>query len=250
MAKIYFKNKDGLKLVGILSKSKAKNKTCIILCHGITADKEEDGIFTELAGKLSEAGFDVFRFDFRGHGESEGKSIDMTVSGEERDLEAAYKLLVDNGYARFGIVAASFAGGAASFFTPKHQDRVKALVLWNSVIDYTALIPRWLATSGGEEKLKNQGFIVRNRFRIGRKLFDEMSKLKPWKKLEKLSMPILFIHGDRDSKVPYSDSAKYAKMLNARLETIKGGEHGFHDDKRHSDQADKITINFFLENLT
>lgn len=244
--KYFFKNEDNLKLCGILTKPNKNTKSCIILCHGITVDKEEDGIFTELAQKLAEDGFIVFRFDFRGHGESEGNSVDMTVRGEGRDLEAAYKFLINKGYNRFGIVAASFAGGAASFFTPKHQDKVRALVLWNSVINYTSFYKRWLA-NGGREKLKRQRFIIRNNFKVGEQLFDETFKLKPWKELKKLSIPILFIHGDRDSKVPYADSVKYSKMLNAKLITIHGADHGFHDNKKQSEQADKATSEFFEE---
>lgn len=247
--KIYFKNDDGLRLCGILTKPDKKINKCIILCHGMTVDKQEGGIFTELAQKLVNVGFVVFRFDFRGHGESEGNSLDITVAGEKRDLEAAYNLLIGKGYTIFGIVAASFAGGAVSFFTPEHQNKVGALVLWNSLINYTSFYKRWLA-NGGRAKLKSQGYIVRNRnFKVGKKLFDEISKLKPWKELKKLKIPILFIHGDKDTKVPYEDSVKYAKMLNSRLETIHGAEHGFHDNKRHSDQADKAVADFFLKYL-
>jgi predicted alpha/beta-hydrolase family hydrolase len=63
--KFYFKNKDDLKLCGILTKSTKETKSCIVLCHDITVDKEEGGIFTELAKKLANVGFAVFRFDFR-----------------------------------------------------------------------------------------------------------------------------------------------------------------------------------------
>ncbi len=61
-----------------------KTRNCIILCHGITVNKEEGGIFTNLAKKLAKVGFAVFRFDFRGHGESEGDSINLTVTGEKK----------------------------------------------------------------------------------------------------------------------------------------------------------------------
>lgn len=36
-----------------------------------------------------EKGFDVFRFDFRAHGESEGKSIDFTIKGQVRPWSKA-----------------------------------------------------------------------------------------------------------------------------------------------------------------
>lgn len=138
--KFYFKTSDGLRLCGILSKPQNSTNRCIILCHGITADKEENGIFTNLAKELMESGFNVFRFDFRGHGESEGKSVDMTVLGEVKDLEATVNFLKEKGYKDFGILDASFAGGAISVFSFARKDIVKALVLWNALIDYRSKI--------------------------------------------------------------------------------------------------------------
>jgi predicted alpha/beta-fold hydrolase len=116
--KFYFKNKDGLKLCGILTKPTKETKSCVVLCHGITVDKEEGGIFTKLAKKLANVGFAVFRFDFRGHGESERRSVDMTITGEERDLE------------NFGILGASFAGeGSLSIYSkaPRYCKSISSL---------------------------------------------------------------------------------------------------------------------------
>lgn len=245
--RVRFRSSDGISLVGILERPKKKTDKCIILCHGITVDKEEDGIFTNLSAKLAKNGFAVFRFDFRGHGESGGKSINMTVLGEEKDLEAACGFLTDKGYRKFGIVAASFAGGAVSFFVPGHQNMVKALVLWNSLLNYgSGTWKRWLG-GGNSAQLREKGYITRNGFKIGKKLLDEMRGLEPWKELKKLRIPIMFVHGDRDEAVPYADSVKYSKMLKAELNTIKGATHGFHDNKRQSDQADNVTIAFFLQ---
>jgi hypothetical protein len=61
---------------------------------------------------------------------------------------------------------------------------------------------------------------------------------------------MLFIHRDADSYVPYSDSVKYSEIFkNSKLVTIKGGEHGFHDNKNKSEKADSETMKFLLENI-
>ncbi|OGK09444.1 hypothetical protein A2767_05355 [Candidatus Roizmanbacteria bacterium RIFCSPHIGHO2_01_FULL_35_10] len=87
--KIFFKSKDGLKLCGIWHIPNQPTNKAVILAHGLTVDKDEEGIFVELAELLKKKGFAVFRFDFRGHGESEGKSIDTTISGEVADIKSA-----------------------------------------------------------------------------------------------------------------------------------------------------------------
>ncbi len=254
--KIYFKNSDGLKLCGILTKPNKETEKCIILCHGITVTKEEDGIFTELAKKLADNGFTVFRFDFRGHGESEGNSIDLTVTGEKKDLEAAIKFLQNSGYEDFGITVASFGGGAVSLFVAENKNLIKAIVFWNAVIDYHSILQPelpWPKENFGEEAMKNlksQGYIEigSRKFKVGEALFAELRQIEPLKEIQNLEIPMLFIHGDKDSYVPYEDSVRYSKLFkNAKLETIKGGEHGFHDNKKESDRADEATIQFFLD---
>jgi len=254
--KIYLKNKDGLRLCGILTKPQKETKKCIILCHGITVTKDEGGIFTELAQKLANNGFAVFRFDFRGHGESEGDSIDLTITGEERDLEATVKFLQNLGFHNFGITVASFGGGAVSLFVAKNKNLINALVLWNTIIDYHSILQPelpWPKENFGEkamEKLEKQGYIEigSRKFKVGKALFAELRQLEPWKIMQNLKIPMLFIHGDKDTYVPYGDSVKYSKLFkNANLETIKDGEHGFHDNKKDSDKADTATVKFFLD---
>lgn len=79
---------------------------------------------------------------------------------------------------------------------------------------------------------------------------NELKTLKPWEGLIDINTPILFIHGDKDSYIPYSDSVKYSKLFkNAKLVTIESGEHGFHDNPKHEEQADKATVEFFGRNV-
>jgi len=256
--KLYFQNEDRLKLCGILTIPSVKTDKCVIICHGITMDKDEEGIFTELASRLSESGFVVFRFDFRAHGESEGNSVEMTITGETQDLDAAVKFMQSKGYSQFGLLGASFGGGIVSLFAGEHQELVKALVLWNPVIDYRCLLEPelpWPLRNFGEEamkKLEEEGVIKIDslKYAIGKPLIEEMHHLKPWKSLEDVDIPILFVHGDKDSYIPYDDSLKYSNVfLNAELVTIEDGEHGFQETEEHSQEAISVTVNFFKENL-
>ncbi len=166
--------------------------------------------------------------------------------------------LISLGYKKFGVLGASFAGEAVSLFVATHQAVVKALILWNAIIDYHCLLrPKlpWPKKYFGIEqinKLKKQGFIEigSSKFKIGTKLYQEIQKIKPWKKLIKFEKPILFVHGDKDYYIPYENSVKYSQFFkNAKLETIIDGEHGFDDNKRHEEQAIKKTIDFFVKNL-
>jgi uncharacterized protein len=257
--KVFFKTSDKLKLCGILLTSKQSLEKCIILCHGIGYHKDEDeNIFKNFAEKLFKLGFSVFRFDFRGQGESEGKSIDMTVMGEAEDLNSAVKFLREKGFKEFGILSQSFAGGAVSFFASSHKNIIKVLIIWNSVIDYEEMINPslpWTTKYWGKpafERVEKFGFteIGSKKFKVGKELMSEIKTLKPWEELLKLSIPALFVHGDKDNYVPVKDSIKYSQMMkNSQLKIIHGADHGFHENQEFARQGEKATIDFLKRYL-
>jgi uncharacterized protein len=255
--KIFFKNKDGLNLCGVLTEPLLKTDKCAVLCHGITALGKDGEIYSELAKKLAEKGIAAFRFDFRGHNESEGNSINLTVSGEQGDLADAMGFLAGCGYKNFVIAAASFGAGPVCLFLVKNPSAFKAVALWNPIIDYDFLIEPKLAWPqkyfGAEAMalLKKQGYIEIGfgKLKIGQALIDEIRILKPWKALEGVEAPILFLHSDKDDYVPYEDSVKYSALLGAKLVTIIGVKHGFHAPQEIADKAISTTLDFFLANF-
>lgn len=245
--KVYFKS-GKLRLNGILNKT--NSDFCIILCHGITVDKEDDGVFTYLAKELYKKGFSSFRFDFRAHGKSEGKQTDFTIKGQEKDILSAVKFLQKRGYKKFGIIGASFAGGSVSIFSSKHDKIMKFVVMWNALIDYNSFLhpkliwpKKYFSSIDSDIEEKCYVEVGSRKFRMGKKIIREMRSLKPWKSLEKYNKPILFIHGDKDDYVPYRDSLKFSRMLKAEMKTIKGGQHGFENKKK---EASKAVIDFIL----
>ncbi len=257
--KIWFKSSDRIRLCGLLTKPKDPTDKCIIFCHGITVNKDEYGnVFKKCAHNLARSGYAVFRFDFRGHGESGGNSIDLTVRGETKDLQAATKTVSLLGYKEIGILAASFGAGAALYVAPRYKS-IKTIVLWNPTVDYACMLkPKlpWDKKYFGKEAMKRldkDGFIAIGslKFKIGKALIKDMRRREPWKELRKIKIPILFMHGDKDSYVPLSDSIKYSKFSrNSSLKIIKGAEHGFHDAKGvYEMKAQNITASFFLKNL-
>jgi alpha/beta superfamily hydrolase len=97
ITKIYFKNKKGNKLCGVLVSPDNKNHPIVILCHGFHSTKDNN-TNTRLKELLKDKSIATFRFDFFGHGESEGKFEDITVSQAVEDLLSAIDLLKKKGY--------------------------------------------------------------------------------------------------------------------------------------------------------
>ena len=55
----------------------AEKLPVVILCHGFAYYKEEAGIFTEVAMRLTKRGFAVYYFDFSGCGISSGDFVTL-----------------------------------------------------------------------------------------------------------------------------------------------------------------------------
>ncbi len=90
---VTFKNEEQ-KLVGILhvpiGMKRGEKASGIAMFHGFTGNRTEaHRLFIHVARALSDSGFVVLRFDFRGSGDSDGEFDDMTVPGEVSDAGEA-----------------------------------------------------------------------------------------------------------------------------------------------------------------
>jgi len=246
------------KIVGVWHTPKEKSTKAIILAHGITVDKDEDGVFVDLANSLSDKGYSVFRFDFRGHGESSGESVDFSVNWEIEDLKVVVKYVEDEGYKEIGLLGASYGGSSTTVYSAKHLSKnIKCLCLWNPVLNYdhTLLNPTlpWIKEKKEhmQKDIAKKGWTTlgSRKFVLGKSFFDTMKNLFPYQLLSNIKIPTLIVHGTKDTKVPYDDSVEYVKNLeNGVLQTVKDAEHGFHEDWEYA-IAEKTTIEFFLKYL-
>ncbi|OGG02686.1 hypothetical protein A2W14_05145 [Candidatus Gottesmanbacteria bacterium RBG_16_37_8] len=220
-------------------------------------------MFAPLSKKLADLGYGVFRFDFRGHGESGGRSVEMTIEGELADLEAAVREVKRKGFKKIGLLGASFGGGTATIFAALKRKELQFLCLWYPVLNYdhTFINPYlpWLKNQMARMRrdLEEKGWTTipndGKPFRIGKKLFDEMNWYFPYKELAKIRLPVVIIHGDNDSYVPYKDSLEYIKNKpgEAKLITIKGADHGFggENEKLYKEEAINKTVLTFRRYL-
>jgi hypothetical protein len=136
--KLYFQNSKGNKLCGILCNS--TRNTClpvIILVHGFSSNKNTTN-FVKLKDILDQKNIATFRFDVFGHGESEGKFEDITITEAVDDILQAIKYLQSKGYIKIGLVGSSFGGISSIMATAKTND-LFLLALKSPVSDYWEL---------------------------------------------------------------------------------------------------------------
>jgi pimeloyl-ACP methyl ester carboxylesterase len=246
---VKFRSLDGLRLRGTLVVPSAILGPAVVLVHGGGVTREEGGFYARLASGLAEAGLPSLRFDFRAHGESEGRGEDLTIAGVANDIRAAVEhMQAMVGGGQVGLIGASFSGGICAFFATRHPGLVRRLVLFNPLLDYKKRFiddkPDWDGDQISEQAgqmLTAQGFLPHSpTFKLGRALLNEIFYLSPRQALGELGIPVLLVHGTKDTFVAVASSrAAVGQMARAeaRLIEVDGAQHGFavHDDPLYRD---------------
>ncbi len=228
---------DGYDIAAVLTR--ASPQDVVIWMHGISVNKDEYlGFFRDGAKWLADRGITSIRFDFRGHGESSGNSLDFSVVGQNLDTRAVMEFTQQEfaGSARIHIVGASFGAPPAIFAAARYTEKIESICLISPVLSYrrTFLEPEteWAKELFSKERLRNLDDTGRlsfdPEFCVGPRLVEEMRIIRPDTALAELSQRVLVIHGNRDSMVPYSATAHACGGLpHVSLVTLEGADHGF-----------------------
>ncbi len=187
---VYFRSPDGLTLHAWYFRGQgAVQRGTILVCHG---NVENISTHAKLDLWLIRGGYNLFIFDYRGYGTSEGEP---TVEGIHLDAEAALeKLLALPGVHGRIIIYGKSLGGAVAIYTAAHtpyKGRIKGLIVESAFADYRVMARREIAKSIlGWPVQYPLSFLVN----------DDYSPLRWIKKVS--PVPVLIMHGTADPIVP------------------------------------------------
>ena len=233
--RVTFTSSDGVTLSGIYRKTKVTPKASIVLAHGIAVDKDWEGFYPGLSAELARHGFESLRFDFRGHGQSEGSPEEMTLTGEVQDLAAAVRFLARRHGPLHAIVGTSLGAGIAVLYAAHARRPPFALVLLSSVLDYrrTFLEPEtdwgkeWFSPSALSTAYETSMLDLMG-FPLGLDLLREFKTLEPAKVLRDLALPVLMVHSERDPYTPFDVAREAAKSRpGVKFVRVPGAGHYF-----------------------
>ncbi|MDY3551652.1 lysophospholipase [Gemmata sp. JC717] len=176
-------------------------------------------------------GFAFAAFDFRGHGASPGRIVDLTCSGLLDDLALVRAWLAGRGHTKLGLIGSSMGGFAAAWFAKQNPEAVVGCVFlapaflflerrWNRLTPEEQIA--WVRT--GRLAVKNQWLEAE----IGIGLMDERARFRPEELVKDWATPALLFHGMADDVVPDSDSLFFARNVGyprVELRLIKDGDH-------------------------
>jgi uncharacterized protein len=239
---------DGLHLAGTLVTPNSSVDRAVVLVHGGGVTREEGGFFMRLAAGLGEAGVASLRFDLRGHGESEGRQEEMTLSAHLNDIRVALAQVREaTGAPNLSLIGASFGGGLCAYYAAKRPDELTRLVLLNPQLNYKDRYvdqkPHWTddyLDDDASRQLSEQGYISHSSsVNHGRALLNEVFWIRPVEVLGEITAPTLIVHGTKDTFVSVEASRAAVPHLRAehKFVEIEGAQHGFavHDDPQYLD---------------
>lgn len=221
-------------LVGEVVKVSDKKAPVAIICHGLTGNRNETFLLA-VVDELSKKGISSVRFDFNGHGESEGAFSGMTVSNELEDLEHIYDYVcsldwVDKsrislvGHSQGGLVSGIFAGEKG-----KRKIRSVALLAPAACIQYFAQDGNFFGIDTAKNLPDSIPFWG-GRF-LGKAYVEDARELKVYERSLRYKGPETIIIGSKDSP----DLFKYAKLYSEKSPSISfqelpGLTHCFEED--------------------
>lgn len=225
----------------------------IVASHGISSEKTEENLYRRFIEKLP-PNYDVLLFDFRGHGDSKLRPIEVTIAGEVLDLMTVFNWARAQNYSSIDHIATSFGASIALLAVDGYRLRfLRKTVFWNPVINYrntfTESTVEWGQSYFDQKRIEELSIrsftqIAESKFRISALMTQELLLLHPERVMWPSSTPLLILHGDSDTLVPVSDAQSYARANKARIKIFKGIDHGFEDAE---EEAISTTISWLKD---
>lgn len=213
---IDFSTADGVRLKGwFLPAVSGESGRTIIFCHGWCSNRGEIMRDTHF---LAERGFNLFYFDFRASGESQG-SVSSVGYLETRDFDAAYDFIRTHrprAAEVVGVFGTSMGGSVAIYAAAKYPE-LACLMAENTFLSYEKVVANW-----SWNRLKTPYFplVALTLFFVRHKLNTDPEPYSPLYSIGKVSMPVMFINGDSDDLVPVRDAEALFGMCPAEKKQI------------------------------
>lgn len=224
----------------------------VVLFHGFTGTKlEPHGIFRKMAQVLESLGICSVRFDFGGHGESDGDFQSMTLTREVQEAHAVFKYTRDLPFVdqeRIGLLGLSLGGAVASIVAGDLPAQIRALSLWAPAGMIKEVFQGILQNL---EPPDSRGYLDVWGNCLGPEAGLDAAKWDVYQRASPYAGPVLLIHGSADSTVPLEASHRYQAVYKnrAKFVVIDDGDHTF-NRVAWEKQVIEETAEFFKGTLT
>ena len=213
----------------------------VIICHGLTASRNEP-LLNGTAISAQRLGIASAKFDFNGHGESDGRFVDMSIVNEEEDLEKIYEYVKSLDFvdpARIAVLGHSQGGAIVSMFAGRHPELGGLILCAAATAEIPMDMSRMEAGLPGDypDNIPDSLQFIGPHF-IGKEYMKAAMESDPLADLANYKGPVCVLHGTDDDMVP-PYCAKLFKLVapQAEVHMFEGLKHGFQPDEQQAIDA-------------
>jgi pimeloyl-ACP methyl ester carboxylesterase len=184
-----------------------------------------------LAEQAEATGGRFLRFDYFGHGESDGRFADGTISRWRADALAAVDALTDGPLI---LVGSSMGGWIACLVALARPERVRAMVLIAPAPDFTEKLMTPELSDEARAAIARDGFWIRpsdyddGGYPITRALLEDGAQWSILPGPVAIDVPVRILQGGADPDVPWTHALALANALTGQdvvFTLIKDGDH-------------------------
>ena len=228
--------RDGLTLRGDLRVPEGAEKCpIVIICHGFMANRSHE-MFERIANECVERGMAAVKFDFDGHGESDGEFSDMNVYSEILDAAKIIEYVREMPFVTKIYIAGHSQGAlVGGMIAGMYREYVSKLVMLApaATMKDDAQIGSCFGVPYDSYHIPDF-FPVRNNegenFNVGSLYFRIAKTLPIYETTTLFTGKVLIIHGSEDPAVGVIGAKRYKeRMPRAELVIVEGGDHGFNN---------------------
>nr|WP_321453993.1 alpha/beta fold hydrolase [uncultured Carboxylicivirga sp.] len=235
------------KLKAILEIPEVENDKCplVILMHGFMSSKN-DQLITAVANELKAKGMASIRFDFDGHGESDGEFVKMTVPLEVKDALAVFEYAKTLDFVSdISLLGHSQGGVVTSLVAGELNDAVKSVVLMAPAAVLVDDAKNGTVMGVKYDPVNVPEYVDVFNHKLGREYIQSAQQLDIYGKAAGYKGVVCLIHGKADRIVPFSYSERYNETYNnSTLHLFENENHMFSvNTKQAVDTAVDFLVN-------
>ena len=222
----------------------------VIVLHKF-GDNSDHELITNLANFIYPYGYATLRFDFHGHGRSDGEMAEVHITQKIDDVISAISFAesLDNIDSGTTTLIGHGMGADVAILTATRDERIACLVLLAPRSD----LAEHMRMFGKEDldDLDKKGFCMHYRFgRISKHFITHLKQYDMKEEISKVTCPLLLLHGRNDFAVRWESSRElyFAANEPKRMEIIDDADHWFRDSI-HREQVFELTIQWINRHI-
>ncbi len=208
----------------------------VIICHGFSGNCQRPFI-NDLSHSIVEQGMATLRFDFNGHGHSDGEFRNMTVLNEIEDLKdvigwARKQPWVENislvGHSQGGVVVSMVSGELGDKEIKAEVLLAAAAVLRDDALRGNTMGAQYDPWNFKGDYIELPHSPEAGALLLGKDYVETAIRLPIYETASNYDGPTLIVQGTHDQIVPYTYAERYnEKIRNSELRLIPDENHVF-----------------------